>query len=151
MSSMHSKIESLISPLIESLGFIYWGLELIMGGQKPTLRVYVETETGITVDQCGQVSREIGAVLDVANVPEGEYTLEVSSPGLDRILFNLKQCEKYLGHEINVALISPIEGRRRYKGQLVNIQDDSIFVGDEQAQLRIPFHKVKRLRVVPQF
>ncbi|HBF08319.1 MAG TPA: ribosome maturation factor RimP [Gammaproteobacteria bacterium] len=148
---MHSKIESLIEPLVQDMGYMYWGLELILGGNKPTLRVFVDTEKGINVDECGEISREVGAALDVANIPEGEYTLEVSSPGLDRILFNLKQCQMVLGSEVTVALISAIDGRRRYKGNLLEVDGDAVIIGDEGAQLRIPFHKVKRMRVVPQF
>lgn len=148
---MHSKIESIVAPLVESLGYIFWGLELIMGGQKPTLRLFVETDSGINIDQCGEVSREVGAALDVANVPEGEYTLEVSSPGIDRILFSLAQCKKYIGDEVTVALTTSIEGRRRYKGILCEVQDDAVLIGEGNAQLRIPFHKVKRMRIVPQF
>ena len=151
MSNMHSKIESLIEPLVQDMGYMYWGLELILGGNKPTLRVFVDTEKGINVDECGEISREVGAALDVANIPEGEYTLEVSSPGLDRILFNLKQCQMVLGSEVTVALISAIDGRRRYKGNLLEVDGDAVIIGDEGAQLRIPFHKVKRMRVVPQF
>jgi ribosome maturation factor RimP len=131
--------------------YIYWGLELVMGGNHPVLRVYVETENGINVDQCGEISREIGATLDVANIPEGEYTLEVSSPGIDRILFNLEQCKKYIGEDVTIGLVSAIEGRRRYKGELLEVQSDSLLIGDNQAQLRIPFHKVKRMRLVPRF
>ena len=148
---MHSKIESLIEPLVQDMGYMYWGLELILGGNKPTLRVFVDTEKGINVDECGEISREVGAALDVANIPEGEYTLEVSSPGLDRILFNLKQCQMVLGSEVTIALISAIDGRRRYKGNLLEVDGDAVIIGDEGAQLRIPFHKVKRMRVVPQF
>jgi len=151
LSNMHSKIESLIEPLVQDMGYMYWGLELILGGNKPTLRVFVDTEKGINVDECGEISREVGAALDVANIPEGEYTLEVSSPGLDRILFNLKQCQMVLGSEVTVALISAIDGRRRYKGNLLEVDGDAVIIGDEGAQLRIPFHKVKRMRVVPQF
>lgn len=151
LSSIHSKVEALIAPLIESLNFVYWGLEIIMGGNHPVLRVYVETESGINVDQCSKVSREVGAVLDVENIPEGEYVLEVSSPGLDRILFNLAQCQKYLGRQVNATLISAIEGRRRYKGNLQEVQDDAVVIGDADGRLRIPFHKVKRMRLVPEF
>lgn len=151
MSNLHSKLEELIEPLVQSLGYIYWGIELVLGGNKPTLRVFVDADKGITVDECGDISREIGATLDVANVPEGEYILEVSSPGLDRILFTLDQCRKMKGSEVTVVLVSAIEGRRRYKGELVDVQDDAIIIGDADTQLRIPFHKAKRIRVVPQF
>lgn len=148
---MHSKIESIVAPLVDSLGYIFWGLELILGGQKPTLRLFVETDQGINVDQCGQVSREVGAALDVANVPEGEYTLEVSSPGVDRILFNLEQCKKYIGFEVTVTLTTSLEGRRRYKGVLSEVHDDAVLLGGSDSHLRVPFHKVKRMRLVPHF
>lgn len=151
MSTLHGKVQSVVLPVVESLGFIFWGLELINGGQRPVLRIFAETENGINVDQCGEISREVGAALDVANVPEGEYTLEVSSPGLDRILFSLVQCQKYIGSLVTVTLTTSLEGRRRYKGRLESVQDDAVFVGDSGESLRIPFHKVKRMRLVPEF
>ena len=148
--SMQVEIQGLIRPVIESLGFAFWGLELLNGSKRPTVRVYIDHENGIGVDDCGRVSREISATLDVADVPQGEYVLEVSSPGIDRTLFRLEQFPAYVGEMLGVTLITPVEGKRRYKGQLISVQSDTITLGGDDHQIDLPFHKVKRARVMPE-
>lgn len=150
MTSLQSKLESLIQPVTESLNVDFWGLELIMGGVKPTVRIYIDTLQGVGVDQCAEVSRELGAVFDAEQVPNGEYTLEVSSPGLDRILFTKEQCEQYLGSEVVVQLISAINGRRKYRATLREIDGPDVVLSHDDDVLHVPFHKIKRARLVPQ-
>ena len=89
MASREQKIEALLEPTIEALGFELWGLEYLSQGRHTLLRLYIDGENGVTVDNCAEVSRHVSGVLDVEDPITGEYTLEVSSPGVDRLLFRL--------------------------------------------------------------
>ena len=89
MAGKESTLSALLAPTVASLGFQLWGLELISPNRRPTLRVYIEGDSGVTVDDCATVSRHLSSVLDVEDPIQGEYTLEVSSPGIDRLLFTL--------------------------------------------------------------
>ena len=139
MSSLHSDIQALIKPVIESSDFIYWGLEIIAGGKHPVIRVFIDSEKGVDVDDCGNISREIGATLEVADKPSGEYVLEVSSPGIDRLLFRLEQYSRYIGHTLGVTLITAVEGRRRYKAELLAVNEDVLTLGGEDHQIDVLF------------
>jgi len=146
---MHTEIQNLIRPVIESLKLIYWGLEIVSGGNKPTVRVYIDKENGVDVDDCAKVSREIGATLEVEDVPAGEYTLEVSSPGIDRTLFRLDQFPAYIGQALGISLVTAVEGRRRYKGTLKAINADVVTLSGDEHSIDLPFHKIKRARLLP--
>ena len=87
MPGKEERLTELLAPTVESLGFELWGLELLSPNRRPTLRVFIESSDGVTVDNCADVSRHLGGVLDVEDPIAGEYTLEVSSPGVDRLLF----------------------------------------------------------------
>jgi len=113
---------------VEALGFELWGLENLTQGKHSLLRVYIESENGVQVDDCARVSEQVGAVLDVEEPISGEYVLEVSSPGVDRRLFRLEQYPAYVGEEMEVRLRSPFEGRRKFKGILRGVEGDDVVV-----------------------
>ena len=91
MPGKEERLTDLLAPTVESLGFELWGVELLSPNRRPTLRVFIESGDGVTVDNCAEVSRHLGSVLDVEDPITGEYTLEVSSPGIDRLLFKAAQ------------------------------------------------------------
>ena len=93
------------------------------------LRVYIDSENGVGVDDCAKVSRQVSGVLDVEDPISGEYTLEVSSPGMDRPLFKLSQYQDYIGHVVQLRLRMPFDGRRKFKGVLNGIEDEDIVHG----------------------
>ena len=115
-----------IAPAIEALGLELWGIVQIRQGRSVTLRVYIDCMSGVTVGDCARVSRQVSAILDVEEPIQGEYTLEVSSPGIDRPLFTLQQFERYLAHEVNVRLRVPVEGRRRIRGVIDKVLADKV-------------------------
>ena len=104
------------------------GIEFISAGQHSVLRLFIDHENGIDVDDCAEVSRQVGALLDVEDPISTEYSLEVSSPGLDRPLFTLAQYQAVIGETVNVKLSIPLNGRRKFKGILETIENDSLIV-----------------------
>ena len=104
MNRREDQIESLLTATVEALGCELWGIEFLSQGRHSKLRVYIERPGGVTVDDCERVSREIGDLLDVEDVIPSAYTLEVSSPGLDRILFKAEQFQANVGAVVDVRL-----------------------------------------------
>ncbi len=102
MAGRERKIEALLKPTLEALGFELWGLEYLSQGRHTLLRLYIDAESGVTVDDCAEVSRHVSGVMDVEDPISGEYTLEVSSPGVDRLLFRLDHYSMYVGEWIEL-------------------------------------------------
>ena len=119
MAAADSKLHELLQPVVEALDCELWGLELQSGGKRKLLRIYIDSEDGIGVEDCERVSRQSSSILDVEDAINGEYVLEVSSPGMDRPLYELAQYEKYKGEDISLRLRFPYDGRRNFKGRLV--------------------------------
>ena len=146
-----TELNNLIRPVVESLDFIFWGLEYLAGGKHITLRIFIDSAEGISVDQCAEVSRQVSAVLDVEDPITQEYTLEVSSPGMDRLLFTIEQFQQYANHIIDVRLRLPYDGRRKFKGQLLGIEDQDIVMAIDEHEYLLPIELIEKARVVPQF
>ena len=147
------------------LGLLLWGIELISQGKHSMLRVFIhkpvvaadvaededESLSRVTVDDCANVSREISDLLDVEEVFNSAFTLEVSSPGMDCILFNEEQYLANLGQQVDVRLNAPFEGRKRITGLLVGVEDGEAVVRSGDDEYLLPLENVNRTRVVPQF
>ena len=128
---LSDKIESLIQPIIIALNYTLWGIELHQSGKHTVLRVFIDLplgdeRSGVNIDDCGTVSRQISALLDVENPIAGIYNLEVSSPGLERPLFNIEQYQRYIGELISIKLQQPQNGQRKFIGKLCAASDEKI-------------------------
>jgi ribosome maturation factor RimP len=132
---------------VEALGFELWGVEHLSQGRHSVLRLYIDRDAGISVDDCALVSGQVGAVLDVEDPIAGDYTLEVSSPGLDRRLFELEQYARFAGEQIDLKLRVPFEGRRRFQGILKGVEDEDIVVQVDDHEYLLPFDQVDKARV----
>ena len=137
-----------IAPAIEAMGLELWGIEYLRQGRRATLRVFIECMSGVTIDDCERVSRQVSAILDVEDPIRGEYTLEVSSPGIDRPLFTPSQFERYLGAEVNVRLRVPLDGRRRFRGVLEKVKADRIALLVEGESLELAHADIERAALV---
>lgn len=153
MSVTTERLQSLLQPVVESLGYSIWGIEYEGLGRRSVLRLFIDREEGITVDDCANVSHQVSGVLDVEDPIGNAYTLEVSSPGLDRILFTLLQYTESVGERVDVRLRFPSGGRRRYVGVLNSVSDDGIVVAvdDEEAPVALRFDEIAKTRIVPDF
>lgn len=151
MALGHDALQALIEPVVQALGCDLWGVEYFQAGQRSVLRVYIDKAGGVDIDDCQRISRQLGSVFDVEDPMGGEYTLEVSSPGLDRPLYTLAQYEKLAGEQIALQLRFPFEGQRKFKGLLKGVEaEDVVLVVGEQEYL-FPFESIEKAKVVPQF
>ncbi|MES3007149.1 MAG: ribosome maturation factor RimP [Pseudomonadota bacterium] len=127
MTNSIALVSDLIRPTVVALGLDLWGVEHVVQGRFSVLRVYIDKGgDGVTIEDCEKVSRQISGIFDVEDPIAGEYTLEVSSPGMDRPLFELDQYERYVGSVVTVRLRSPLEGRRKFKGVIQKVEADAV-------------------------
>lgn len=110
-----------------------------------------ERESGIELADCEKVSRQLSAVLDVEDPITNDYTLEVSSPGLDRPLYTLAQFERFIGHVVNLRLRMAFEGRRKYTGQLKGVEGNDVVIQVEEEEFLFPLEGIEKANIVPQF
>lgn len=141
-------ISELIEPTVEALGLQLWGIEHIQQGRFSLLRIYIERDEGVTIEHCEQVSRQVSALLDVEDPIAGEYTLEVSSPGMDRPLFSALQFEKYVGSEVKLRLRNPVQGQRKFKGTIVKVDGDKICLQVDGTDLDLVHSDVEKANIV---
>jgi ribosome maturation factor RimP len=152
MAVADNKLKQLLQPVVEALGCELWGLELQAGGKTKLLRIYIDrAEEGVGIEDCERVSRQSSAVLDVEDVINGEYILEVSSPGMDRPLYELSQYEQFIGEDISLRLRFPYEGRRNFKGRLTGVDGDEIIVVATDHEFLFPVEGIEKANVVPRF
>jgi ribosome maturation factor RimP len=143
------RIARLITPAIEAMGFDLVRVH-VSGSQRPTLQIMAEPNSGraMSVDDCAEISRAISAVLDVEDPIAGAYSLEVSSPGIDRPLTRAKDYERFLGHEAKVETNAPVDGRKRFKGPIKSVDGNAVELIVEGADLRIPFAAIHKAKLV---
>ncbi len=127
MSTKTELLQEIIEPIVESFELELWGLQFLPQGNHAILRIYIDSEKGVDVEDCARVSRQLSAVLDVEDPISSRYSLEVSSPGLDRFFFKLEQYKRYIGSKISVKLNRAIDSKRKFKAQLLAV--------DEQKQI----------------
>ena len=145
-------IGDLLEPGISSMGYELVGVEFQTGGPGGgLLRVYIDTENGISADDCQKVSYQVSGILDVEDPIPGHYTLEISSPGLDRLLFRPQDFERFAGQLIKLRTAYPIEGQRKFKGRLVGMQGDNVVFEQDDMEISLPFDQIEQARLVPEY
>ena len=144
-------IESLVAPTVEALGCRIWGVEL-QGGFKNNLKVvvYIDSENGISVDDCATVSEHVSDILDMEELVPSPYVLEVSSPGLDRILFKEQHFKESVGLNIDVRLSRPYQGQKKLTGVLLDYGDLELILRDKMGDRNIPVDAIRKVRLVPE-
>ena len=151
MSSKLEQLQALLAPVIEALGYECWGLEFLSQGRHSLLRIYIDHANGILVEDCEKVSRQVSGVLDVEDPISNEYTLEVSSPGMDRPLFTLEQFAKHVGELVKIKLRSPYEGRRNFQGSLRGVEEQDVVVLVDDHEYLLPIDLIDKANIVPRF
>ena len=146
---MTDRLVTQIEPTVTGLGYELLGIERSRGAASQLLRLYIDHADGITVEDCERVSRQVSDVLDAEQLVSGEYTLEISSPGLDRPLFTLEQHRRFVGAQVALRLRALVGGRRRITGVLRAVADESLQLEVEGETLKVPFREVERSRLVP--
>ena len=147
--ALAGRIDALIAPALEAMGYAVVRVRL-SGSKRRTLQVMAERMDGrnMTVDDCTEISRSISAILDVEDPIRGAYTLEVSSPGIDRPLTQLKDFDRFAGHHAKVELTEPIDGRRRFKGRIEGREDGRIRLALTDGVVSLPFEGIANAQLI---
>lgn len=145
------KLNDLLQPLVEELGYEFVGLEYSGATKNAVLRIYIDRDGGIDLDDCTRVSREVAALLDVEDPIRGQYNLEISSPGLDRPLFTPEQFSRFAGEEVAVNLYAPQEGRRKFKGSILGAENETVRLQIDGEEVRLDFANIAKARLVPDY
>ena len=150
MSSRERRICDLLEPSVSGLGYELVGVELEGSEARSILRIFIDCEAGITVGDCEQVSRQLGAVLDVEDPIPESYVLEVSSPGLDRPLLTADHFIRFVGHSVRLRTTEPMDGRRGWKGRLIGCREGNVVVQEGDEERIIPLDLVGKANLVPE-
>jgi len=148
LAKFEQKLTDLLRPAVEETGKTLLGIEYLSAGNNSVLRLFVDHENGINVDDCAEVSRQVGALLDVEDPISSEYSLEVSSPGVDRPLFELAHYQAVIGEIVNVKLAMPLNGRRKFKGPLVAIENDTLIVEVDTIDYELAISNIVKANLV---
>lgn len=148
MKNISAVIDDLVGPIVLALDLELWGCELVRQGKYSLIRVYIDRESGVDISDCEKVSRQVSAVFDVEEPITEEYTLEVSSPGLERPLFRLEQFRKYVGSIIQLRIKKPQDGRKKFKGDLVQVDDNSIVLSINGGEVEFQYTDIDKANLI---
>ncbi len=144
------KLEQLLAPVVEDLGYELLGLEYSANPKNRLLRVYIDqAERGIGLEDCEAVSREVSALLDVEEPIAGQYTLEVSSPGVERPLFKLEHFARFAGEQAVVLMAVPLDGRRKFRGRILGVEADAVRLALDSGEVSLPMAGMNKARLAP--
>lgn len=145
------KLNEMLQPLVEDLGYEFVGLEYNPNPKHSVLRIYIDQEDGVGIEDCERVSRETAALLDVKDPIKSHYNLEVSSPGLDRPLFTPAHFADFKGQEVKINLFAPQDGRRKFQGLILDSNDSSVTIDQDGSDVALNFDNIAKARLVPDY
>ena len=141
---IQDEIEQLLKPTIDSMGYELWGCEYLAQGKHSLLRVYIDKEDGIGIEDCEQVSRQVSAILDVEDPISGNYSLEVSSPGIPRPMFRNWQYQRYIGQVAHIKLFKPVAGTRKFTGIIMTANEGTLVLDINGVQQDFLFSNIAK-------
>jgi ribosome maturation factor RimP len=146
---LRDQLVELLAPVVSDLGYELWELEYTMqsGG---LLRLYIDSAEGISVDDCERVSRAVSAAMDEADPIASNYTLEVSSPGLDRVLRTREHFARFAGERVRVETRQPVGGRKRFVGKLTEVAGGTITLEVDGGTVSLPVDGIHKARLEPE-
>ncbi len=151
MKQAPEHLVNLIEPIVEGLGYECVGIEYNLHPKHGLLRIYIDSENGILVEDCTKVSHQISGVMDVEDPIQGNYQLEVSSPGGDRPFYKVSQFERYIGSTVLVNLFKAIDGRRKITGRIEKVDGDVVTLQEGDQVFEVPFIAMSKARLVPEY
>lgn len=146
---LRNQLVELLQPVVVDLGYELWELEYAARSGGGLLRLYIDSANGITLEDCERVSRAVSERLDAHDPISGHYTLEVSSPGLDRVLRTPEQFARFSGEKVRVETIAPVKGRKRFAGRLTNVSEGQIALEIDGDTVSLPIDGIHKARVAP--
>ncbi|MBF0784588.1 ribosome maturation factor RimP [Muribacter muris] len=151
MATLEQKLQTLVQDSIDAMGFELVGIECQRAGRFMTVRLYIDKEGGVTIEDCSDVSRQVSAIFDVEDPIADKYNLEVSSPGLDRPLFTLAHYQRFIGREVVIHLRLPMFDRRKWQGELVGVEGEFISLNVEGNVQTFAFSNIQKANLIPVF
>ena len=148
MKTSVALVTDIVQPTVEALGLELWGVEHIQQGRYSVLRIFIDSEETVNLTDCERVSRQISALLDVEEPISGEYTLEVSSPGLERPLFKLDQFAQFIGDQVKIKTRGPLEGRRKFTGVIECVSEETVSLNVEGKTLKLEHTEIEKASIV---
>jgi len=145
------KLNEMLQPLVEDLGYKFIGLEYSNNPKHAVLRIYIDQDHGVGIEDCERVSRETAALLDVKDPIKSRYNLEVSSPGLDRPLFTLAHFAEFEGQEVKVNLFAAQGGRRNFQGLILGVNEGNVTIDQDGSGVTLEFSNIAKARLVPDY
>ena len=144
-----AEVEALIAPALQAMGYDIVRV-LLSGGERLRLQIMAErrSDGGMNVDDCAEVSRAVAAILDVEDPIDAAYTLEVSSPGIDRPLTRLADFDRFAGFDGRVEMVHPVEGRRRFSGRLCGTRGEAVVLACEEGEVTLPFADMQKAKLL---
>jgi len=151
MTGLEKQLTEMLAAPVAAAGYELVGLEFIRAGAHSTLRIFIDHENGINVDDCAEVSRQVSAVMDVEDPITVAYNLEVSSPGLDRPLFTAAHYQQFLGHEVNLVLKMAMSNRRKWKGEITAVDGEIITLTVDGQAEEFALSNIAKANLNPKF
>ncbi|TQP25635.1 ribosome maturation factor RimP [Vibrio cholerae] len=151
MTGLERQLTEMLEAPVVAAGYELVGLEFVRAGQHSTLRIFIDHENGITVEDCAEVSRQVSAVLDVEDPISVVYNLEVSSPGLERPLFKAAHYEQFIGHEVSIVLKMAVGNRRKWKGVIQSIDGETVAVMVDGQEELFALSNISKANLIPKF
>lgn len=141
-------IVPIVEPVVSGMGYQFWGLDCQTGRHTAQVRVYIDGDKGVTLDDCSQVSEQLSAVLDVEDPIHMPYTLEISSPGINRLLFSIDQMQDAVGSKVRIKTSWPIEGRKNFSGFLEGVEPEHVRIKmQDNASFQVPLNAVRNVKL----
>ncbi len=151
MTGLERQLTEMLEAPVVASGYELVGLEFIRAGEYSTLRIYIDSENGINVDDCAEVSHQVSAVLDVEDPISVVYNLEVSSPGLERPLFKPAHYEQFLDHEVSLVLKMGVGNRRKWKGIIRKVDGETITIEADKEEHEFVLSNISKANLIPKF
>ena len=141
----------LFEPVVNGMGYDLIEIEHFPNPKHGVLRLYIDKEGGVNVDDCSSVSHQISALIDVEDPVRGQFNLEISSPGADRPLRRLKDFQRFTGSLVKLKTVMPLEGQRNFKGRLLEASEDTVVIETDDEEISLPMSAVEKARIVPEY
>jgi ribosome maturation factor RimP len=151
MRREHTHLWELFEPVVNGMGFDLIEIEHFPSPKHGVLRLYIDSEDGVTIDDCADVSQQISALIDVEDPVRGQFNLEISSPGLDRPLRRLKDFQRFTGSLVKLKTAVPLDGQRNFKGRLLEANEDVVVIETDTEEISLPMNAIEKARIVPEY
>jgi ribosome maturation factor RimP len=141
----------LFEPVVKGMGYDLIEIEHFPNPKHGVLRLYIDKEGGVNVDDCSTVSRQVSALIDVEDPVSGQFNLEISSPGADRPLRRLVDFQRFIGSLVKLKTVMPLEGQRNFKGRLLEASEETVVIETDDEEISLPMSTIDKARIVPEY